>query len=200
MPYIDRKRTLRRSLRASTPGRRGSRGVVLVVALILLLILTLIGITAARLQTAQEGMARNDDNHQIALQAAEAALREGEALIPMHSEADFIAGTNGLFNLASELQGSTPGSIADTINWSAPGANSMAYDGPVLGAMPASPSPAQIIIERLPPVAGPGSPLSSSGYNADAQWDVYRVTAHAEGGDSSSSVTLQSIVSSMPPL
>ena len=76
----------------------------------------------------------------------------------------------------------------------------MAYDGPVLGAMPASPSPAQIIIERLPPVAGPGSPLSSSGYNADAQWDVYRVTAHAEGGDSSSSVTLQSIVSSMPPL
>jgi type IV pilus assembly protein PilX len=172
---------------------------VLIVALILLLILTLIGVTAARMQTSEEGMARNEDNHQLALQAAEAALRDGESIIPLHTQADFLSDTNGLWDLPQELQAATPQSIADTINWSAPGANSMQYSGASLSNAPASPQPAQIIIESLPPVAGPGSPLTSSGYGLNAQWQVYRVTAHAEGGDGTSSVTLQSVVSSVPP-
>ncbi len=48
------------------------------VALILLLILSLLGVTAARMQTVEERMARNDDNRQIGQQAAEAALRAAE--------------------------------------------------------------------------------------------------------------------------
>jgi type IV pilus assembly protein PilX len=48
-------------------------GVVLFVALILLLILSLLGVTAARMQTVEERMARNDDNRQLEAQAAEAA-------------------------------------------------------------------------------------------------------------------------------
>ena len=190
MPCIDRGpiRSLNRN-----------RGAVLVVALILLLVLTLIGVTAARMQTAQEGMARNEDNHQLALQAAEAALRDGEALISLHSDADFLTDNNGLFDLASELQATTAASVADTIDWSSPGTQSMQYSGAPLGGVPQAPQAAQIIIEKLPPVAGPGSPLTGSGYGLNAQWQVYRVTAHAEGGDSTSSVTLQSVVSSMPP-
>ena len=54
------------------------RGVVLFVALILLLILSLLGVTAARMQTTEERMARNEDNRQIGAQAAEAALRAAE--------------------------------------------------------------------------------------------------------------------------
>jgi len=200
MPYIDRRRRLLMSLGSYPRGRRASRGAILVVALILLLVLTLIGITAARLQTAQEGMARNDDNHQLALQAAEAALRDGEALINQYGTASFSADSGGLYTLAEELQAATPQSIVDTINWGSPGTQSMQYSGPSLGNVPTPPQPAQIIIESLPPVAGPGSPLNSgTGYGGNAQWQVYRVTAHAEGADSSSSVTLQSIVSAMPP-
>lgn len=175
-----------------------NRGAVLVVALILLLVLTLIGVTAARMQTVQEGMARNDDNHQLALQAAEAALRDGEAMIALHDDEDFRNDNNGLFDLTTELQ-TTSSSVADTINWNSPGTQSMQYSGAPLGNAPPSPQPAQIIVEHLPPVAGPGSPLTSSGYPMNASWQVYRITAHAQGGDSSSSVTLQSIVSQMPP-
>jgi type IV pilus assembly protein PilX len=202
MPYTERRRPLFADLRAYPHGRDRSRGAVLIVALILLLILTLIGVTAARMQTAQEGMARNDDNHQLALQAAEAALRDGESIINLHGEADFLADNNGLFDLPSELQATTPGSVADTINWSSPGTQTMQYSGATLGGVPTPQQGAQIIIESLPPVAGPGTQLNGgNGYGASAvsQWQVYRVTVHAQGGDSTSSVTLQSIVSSMPP-
>ena len=181
------------------PYTNQQRGAVLIVALILLLVLTLIGVTAARMQTAEEGMARNEDNHQLALQAAEAALRDGESLIPLHSQSDFLTDNNGLYDLPQELQAATPSSVADTINWNSPGTQSMQYTGASLGNAPASPQVAQIVIESLPPVSGPGSPLTSSGYGLNAQWQVYRVPAHAEGGDGTSSVTLQSTVSSVPP-
>ena len=55
--------------------RSRQQGAVLYIALILLLILTIIGVAAARLQTGEAVMARNDHNHQLAMQAAEAALR-----------------------------------------------------------------------------------------------------------------------------
>lgn len=195
MTSIDRHRPRIAALRAPLRGR--SRGAVLVVALILLLVLTLIGITAARLQTAQEGMARNDDNHELALQFAEAALRDGQAIINLHGPGDFLTDNNGLYNLSQELQ-NTSSSIADTINWTSPGSATMQYSGAALANAPPSPQPAQILIESMPPVAVPGSPLNGSGYGANPQWQVYRVTAHAWGGDSSSNVTLQTIISSMP--
>lgn len=187
------------SLRSAACDRDKSRGTVLVVALILLLVLTLIGVTAARLQTAQEGMARNDDNHQLALQAAEAALRDGEGIIALHTDADFLANANGLFDLTTELGATTPASVADTIDWDSPGTQSMQYSGAALGSVPQSPQASQIIIEHLPPVAGAGVQLNAPSYGVNQQWQVYRVTVHAEGGDRSSSVTLQSIVSAMPP-
>ncbi len=195
MTCIDQRRAPLAGLRIPSP--RGSRGAILVVALILLLVLTLIGITAARMQTAQEGMARNDDNHQLALQSAEAALRDGQAIIALHGAGDFLTDNNGLYNLSQELETSSA-SVADTINWNSPGTQSMQYSGAALGNVPQAPQPAQIIIESLPPVAPPGSPLNGGAYGANPQWQVYRITAHAEGGDSSSNVTLQTIISSMP--
>jgi Tfp pilus assembly protein PilX len=57
----------------SNPSKQ--EGVVLFVALILLLILSLLGVTAARMQTVEERMARNEDNRQLGAQAAEAGLQ-----------------------------------------------------------------------------------------------------------------------------
>jgi type IV pilus assembly protein PilX len=181
--------------------RMYQRGAVLFVSLILLLILTLIGITAARMQTVEERMAQNDDNHQLAVQAAEAALRYGETLLwsGIYSAPDFAANANGLYQLQTEVQAaagsSNPAqaSIVDSINWSSPGTQTKPYAGPGLSDAPAPPQPAQIVIESLPPVARAGDPICTPGYGQEQVCSVYRITAHAVGGDSTSAATLQSI-------
>lgn len=55
------------------------RGSVLLIALIMLLLLTMIGLASMRDTSLQEAMAGNTRDSSLALQAAEAALRKGEA-------------------------------------------------------------------------------------------------------------------------
>ena len=196
------KRTMRQPSTRSAPSRQ--QGAVLYIALILLMILTIIGIAAARLQTGEAVMARNDHNHQLALQAAEAALRSTEINLAdgNWSIAQFAQNGAGLYVLQTEAQGALAAcpagcSIADTINWNAnypaPNPLAMTYTGPVLGNAPASPVLTQVIIENLPPVARAGDPLCTPSSQTQS-CSVYRVTAHAVGGDSSASATLQSII------
>ena len=59
-------------------GGRSQRGVALVIALVFLLILTILGITAMQTATMQERMSGNVRDRNVALQAAEVALRAGE--------------------------------------------------------------------------------------------------------------------------
>ena len=58
---------------------RRQHGAVLIISLLLLLVMTLIGITAMQSSTLEEKMAGNMHNRNVALQAAEAALRVAEA-------------------------------------------------------------------------------------------------------------------------
>src|SRR4029077_13879571 len=91
--------------------RSRQQGAVLYIALILLTIVTIIGVAAARLQTGEAVMARNDHNHQLAMQAAEAALRSAEINLAAGnwSIAQFAQNTNGLYVLQTEVQGGMPG-------------------------------------------------------------------------------------------
>ena len=57
------------------------RGVVLVTGLIFLVILTLLGVTAMQTTILEERMAGNLRDENLAFQAAEAALREGELFL-----------------------------------------------------------------------------------------------------------------------
>ncbi len=191
---------MRQTSRCSVPFRQ--QGAVLYIALILLMILTIIGIAAARLQTGEAVMARNDHNHQLALQAAEAALRDTEINLAdgNWNIAQFAANAGGLYVLQTEVQGGGPSpnnSIADTINWNAnypaPNPAAMTYTGPALANAPASPVLTQVVIENLPPVARAGDPLCTPSSQTQS-CSVYRVTAHAVGGDASASATLQSII------
>src|SRR5579859_5931221 len=91
------------------------RGVVMFVALILLLILSLLGVTAARMQTVEERMARNDNNRQIGAQAAEAALRGAEVGILTGLYVNFAGNTNGLY--APLLSAGSP---LTSLDWTAP--------------------------------------------------------------------------------
>jgi type IV pilus assembly protein PilX len=184
--------------------RSRQQGAVLYISLILLIILTILGVVAARLQTGEAVMARNDHNHQLALQSAEAALRDAEInlAIGTWSIPQFAANANGLYVLSTEAQGGVAilpvaGSLADQINWNAaypaPNPNALTYTGAALANAPASPILTQIIIEDLPPVARAGDPLCTPS-NQTQSCAVYRVTAHAVGADASASATLQSII------
>jgi type IV pilus assembly protein PilX len=184
--------------------RSRQQGAVLYTALILLIILTIIGVTAARLQTGEAVMARNDHNHQLALQSAEAALRDAEINLAngQWSIARFAQNGTGLYVLQTEVQSTMfgclqPCSIADAIDWNvnypAPNPAAMTYIGPALSNAPASPVLTQVVIEDLPPVARAGDPLCTPSSQTQS-CAVYRVTVHAVGGDSSASATLQSII------
>ena len=61
----------------SMPGRQG--GAVLIIALLLLVVLTLLGTSSMQNTVLQERMAGNMNQRNLGLQAAEAALREGES-------------------------------------------------------------------------------------------------------------------------
>jgi len=64
-----------------TGNRKQQSGIALIIALIILLLLTIIMISALQVTTMEEKMAGNSQNHNVAFQAAESALREAEALI-----------------------------------------------------------------------------------------------------------------------
>jgi type IV pilus assembly protein PilX len=174
-------------------GYRSQRGTVLFVALILLLVLTLAGVTAARMQTAEEQMAQNDDNHQIALQNGEAVLRNNEATFEdgMYTDVMFTGGTQGLLTLSTEVTSAASNyqSLADqpvaTIN-----AQSITYTGPPLASAPTAP---QYIVEDMPPVTVIGSQMCSSKYGATNNCMMVRTTTIATGGDANATVTLQSV-------
>jgi len=57
------------------------QGAILVTGMLILVVLTLIGITGMTNTSMQERMAGHDRDRQIAFQAAEAALREGELFV-----------------------------------------------------------------------------------------------------------------------
>lgn len=169
------------------PGISKQKGVVLFVSLILLLILSLIGVTAARMQTVEERMARNENNHQLASQAAEAALRGAEGGLLSGIYSNFAANTNGLYDLAPSA-----GSVVPTLDWTL-ASSSIAYAGPALTAVNLA-QPPEFVVENLPPVAIPGDSISEVQYAAPTPpVAVYRVTAFGVGGDSTSTATIQSI-------
>lgn len=60
---------------------QAQRGITLVVGLVMVLLITIIGMSAIRSSGLQEQMAGNVRDRNIAFQAAEAALREGESFL-----------------------------------------------------------------------------------------------------------------------
>jgi type IV pilus assembly protein PilX len=65
----------------SNTAMRQQRGAILVTSLLLLVVLTVLGVAMMRMTALQERMAGNARDVNVALQAAEAALREGEATL-----------------------------------------------------------------------------------------------------------------------
>jgi Tfp pilus assembly protein PilX len=174
--------------RQSRPSGTRERGVVLFTALILLVILTLVGVTMSRLQTVEERIAQNDQDHQLAVEAAEATLRFAEVGLYNGTYSNFAYNTGGLFTWQSGIQD------AYQANSPFPPTNSpVAQFLTYATALPVAANP-EFLIENMPSAAMPGSSLSSQQYGAPTPpIRVYRITAYSFGGDFNAMATLQEI-------
>lgn len=177
-------------------------GVVLFVALILLVILSMIGVTAARMQTVEERMARNEDNHLTGAQAAEAALRNAEdgLLGGTWNAANFAQNTAGLYELTASTGSVVSISGVAGTSWQSAGAATVflysgaTNPGPLLANIPSNAQAPKYVIENLPAVALPGQPISMVQYAAPTSpLSVFRVSAYGQGADATSVTLLQSI-------
>ncbi len=96
------------------------RGAVLVISLLILLVMTMLGVSSMSSTTLQERMANNNNQRQIAFQAAEAALRAGEAYL--------VANVTGVAELVTNFNATTP--VAGMYSERAPAIGVKAYKRP----------------------------------------------------------------------
>lgn len=176
-------------LNPPTPRHRKQRGAVLFIALILLLVLTMIGVTSMQSTTLQERMAGNMRDYNLAFQAAETALREGEAFLQQPVLPNFDPAI-GFYQAVDVNSGNPPPDpIYKTVDWdnaSESAALGSYGDGPATLAGVATPP--SYIIEELPPVIPTGGSLAA---DTAAVSVMYRITAHATGGSANAIVELQ---------
>lgn len=185
---------------SGTLGSRPQRqtGFVLIVALVLLLVLTLLGLAAAQSTSLEERMARNARNHDMAFQAAEAGLNAAQSgiLQGLWSNANYASNGNGLYMLATCCAPASAWTSAWTVAnvWATALPIDTAVSGLSIPGIPAAQQPV-FIIEELPPVAPPGSNLAQQQSGSGAPpVQPYRITVYATGGDQTTHVILQSVV------
>ncbi|HKT32142.1 MAG TPA: pilus assembly protein [Gammaproteobacteria bacterium] len=174
----------------AAPTRRNlQQGVVLVVSLILLLVLTILGIAAIQSTSLEERMAGNQRAHQLAFEAAEAALRQGEqALNGMASLPPFDGSVLGYYPTPVDGSGNTLTAGVDWQNWNW-AQKSIPYTG-TLGIGSNTGATASYYIEPFKYVATAGQSLDVSAPIPGQQ--LYAITARGVSPDGKSVVILQS--------
>ncbi len=165
------------------------RGIVIVVVLIFLVLLAMLGLDSMQANVLQEKEAGNARDTNLAFQAAEAALRDGENyIITTVTEATgFTTACAG--GLCQPATGPTPVWNDATLSvWTA-AASHRTYSGTITGLY----SQPTYIVELMGEVpAGSGDSLAI-GFGSRTKPNAYRVTALGYGGTSGTQVMLQSI-------
>ncbi len=149
------------------PVRSRQRGAVLVVSLVLLLVMTLLGVSSMNSTTMQERMAGNLRDNNLAFQAAESALRQGEEFLRQATLPPFT-GANGLLE---RQDGAGQADFWSSYAWASNSRAAPAPDG--VADIPL------FVIEELPPVPAPGESLA---FGPLSEVGVYRITARGVGG------------------
>lgn len=150
------------------------QGSALIVSLLILIVMTLIGLTGIASSTLEEKMAGNTRDQALAFQAAEAALRDGEAYYQnsINTDSEFD-------NADGRYKEPNHDPFSDA-TWD----NSRDYSGTIASV---SEQP-RYIIELIGPIEkplDPSEPLSETPI-------AVRVTARATGGTTNARVLLQS--------
>lgn len=176
----------------------GQHGFVLITVMMFLLVMTIIGVSAMDSSTLQERMSANMRDQDISFQAAENALREGEAWIaaqvavPGVTNADLSGPCAPNCNVAvwelnaTEING---GNFVDPNFWDA--AVNVRTGAAVAGTV-ARPL---FVVEYVSFFSEPGGGIDIGQPNSWVGWGVFRVTARANGETATSSSVLQSTYS-----
>jgi type IV pilus assembly protein PilX len=146
-------------------------GSALIVSLIFLLVMTVIGVAAMRNSIMQERMSGNARDWNLAFQAAEAALREGEQFLLTTAALPEFDDSSGLYQAESDNR---PDWIAATPS---DGNGYVTYAADLAGT---SERP-KYFIEQLSAVRSPGTE-TATGVPLD-KIAFYRVTAVGYGGE-----------------
>lgn len=156
--------------------QRNERGAALIVALIFLVVLTLLGVGAMRTTNLQERMAGSLRDSNLAFQAAESGLREGEQVL-QQATVPLFSGTGGMLQMQEDAG---QASFWKTYDWAG---NSVAT-----ATIPGVAAAPRYVIEELPPVPLEGGSLR---FGALPEVGFYRVTARAVGGTAEAVSVLQ---------
>lgn len=160
---------------------RSQRGVALLMGLIMLVLLTLIGVTAMQVTGLEERMAGNMRDRDLALQAAEAALRRAEQVLQGASLPAFD-GTS----CYHPTQSYTNAPLRDTVDWGTTSIQTCA----VTTALAAIAEQPRYLIEALPSIPASGTGGSAK-FGALPDIGVYRITARGVGGTTTAVVMLE---------
>lgn len=165
-------------------------GAALVVSLMILLVLTVIGVTALQTSNMEQQMAIQYHDHQLAFQAAEAALVEAQNYIqsqPLTANS-FTAGcSNGLCLPAAQSTTMTPVWNDQALNvWKTAGLHQTgSYQAANVSQQP------EYIIEWLGYILPPGISVTSGQVAGPGDPEMFRITALGTGGTANARVMLQ---------
>jgi type IV pilus assembly protein PilX len=166
-----------RNRHAAMPTRRHARGAALMTSLMILIVLTLLVLAATRGSVLMERLVGNSRQLDQAFQTAEAALRDGEAMLAQPVLLDVLK-TPGWYHHAAK----------PAPDWNAPAAWDASANGKIDFTI--GNARAQIAIEELPVVPDPGGGLNPT--EQPQEGTVYRVSARGYGERGDTFVILQS--------
>lgn len=162
--------------------RHRQSGMALITGLIFMVVLTLIAIAAMRTTTLEELMARNARDRDLAFQAAEAALRVGEAELTGAVAPTLAPGTGRTPRITD---GSLNNYWIATHDWDDGDSVEVDFDLEDTSARP------RYVIELMATSAGSGG--GGLGFAPLTDQGVYRVTARGIGSSPNTVVLLQAI-------
>ncbi|MBI5462894.1 MAG: pilus assembly protein PilX [Gammaproteobacteria bacterium] len=157
----------------------------MIVSLLFLLILTMIGVASMQTTTLEEKMAGNMRDRDVALQAAESGIRDGEAFIEAVASTAAFAGSNGLYG---EYQ-DAPDPFA-TATWTS---NATSRAGTPLEGIGTAP---RFFARYTGTVAVDSSSLRVKGYGQGTPGDVatFEITARGTGVAGGTTAATESMV------
>ena len=184
------------------PPRRPARGFSLLFILLMMVVVGFLALAGMSTGIVQERMAGNARDQNVALQAAEAALRDAEADIEanLSTASGFTDACAAGLCMPPSMTASAPQSapLWQTINWSTQArafgsrTGAPALRGPNNQALASQP---RYFVEVLPslPAADGGSVCMGCTTTAAERARAYRITARASGVRDSTVVMLQSV-------
>ena len=173
-----------------------ARGFSLIVVLLMTVVLAALALGALNTSVIQERMAGNARDKNIALQSAEAALRDAEVDIATHLTAasPFVAGCDGGLCVPPSMTatGATSTPVWKTLAWDEAHTRRYGQYTGAVGLPDVASQPLYIVelLPRLPP--GIGSTLNL-GSQDTPQPQAFRITVRATGMRASTTAMLQSV-------